>query len=67
MYTKDRRIESRSVCLTVPNQNYSKKFLRNSSSTNLECKPPGFNDKNVRKTIRQGIYVVFLQYELFKV
>ena len=59
MCTKDRKIENRSVCLTEPNQNSHKKFLRNSSPTNLECKPRGYNDKNVCKTIRQGIYVVF--------
>ena len=59
MCTKDRRIDSRSVCLTKPNQNSHKKFLRKSSPTNLECKPPGYNDRNVCKTIRQGIYVLF--------
>ena len=42
------------------------KFLRNSSVTNLECKPRGFNDINVCKTIRQKIHR-FLQYKLFKV
>ena len=61
MCTKDRRIENRSVCLTEPNQNSHKKFLRNSSPTNFECKPRGYNDRNVCKTNR------FLQYELFKV
>ena len=66
MCTKDMRIESRSVCLTEPNQNSHKKFLRKSSPTNLECKPRGYNDTNVCKTIRQGICLV-LQYELFKV
>ena len=64
MCTKDRRIESRSVCLTEPNQNSHKKFLRNSSPTNLECKPRGYNDRNVRKA---GNICRFLQYELFKV
>ena len=59
MYKKNKRIESRSVCLTEPNQNSHKKFLRNSSPKNLECKPHGYNDRNVCKTIRQGIYVVF--------
>ena len=59
MCTKDRRIENRSVCLTEPNQNSHEKFLRKSSPTNLECKPRGYNDKNVCKTIRQGIYVLF--------
>ena len=65
MCTKDKRIESRSVCLTnilgltEPNQNSHKKFLRKSSPTNLECKPRGYNDRNVCKTIRQGIYVLF--------
>ena len=59
MCTKDRRIESRSVCLTEPNQNSNKKFMCNSSPTNLECKPRGYNGRNLCKTIRQGIYVVF--------
>ena len=35
------------------------KFLRNSSVTNLECKPRGFNDRNVCKMIRQKINVAF--------
>ena len=59
MYKNDKRIESRSVCLTEPNQNSQIKFRRNSSPTNLECKPRGYNDRDVCKTIRQGIYVVF--------
>ena len=59
MCTKDRRIESRSACLTEPNQTSHKKFLRNSSPANLECKPRRYNDRNVCKAIRQGIYVVF--------
>ena len=34
-------IESSSVCLTEPNQNYPKKIRHNSSPANLECKPHG--------------------------
>ena len=66
MYKNDKKIESRSVCLTEPNQNSQKKFLRNSSPTNLECKPRGYNDRNVCKTIRQGIYVVFYNMNFSK-
>ena len=59
MCTKDRRTENRSVRLTELNQNSRKNFLLNSSPTNLEYKPRGYNDRNVCKTIRQGIYAVF--------
>ena len=37
MCTKDRRIESRSVYLTEPNQNSHKKFLRKSSQRILNA------------------------------
>ena len=60
MCTEGRRIKSRSVCLTEPNQIIQKKFPHNSSPTNLECKPRGLiAEINVCKTIRQKIYVVF--------
>ena len=39
MCIEGRRIESRSVCLTERKQNDQKKSTRNSSPTNLECKP----------------------------
>ena len=39
-------IESRSVCL-ITHKITHKKFLCNSSPTNLECKPRGSNDRNV--------------------
>ena len=40
---EDWGIESTPVCLTEPSQNYpkKKKIPRNSSPTNLECKPRG--------------------------
>ena len=39
MCTEGRRVESRSVCLTEPKQNYSKKITPNSSPANLEYQP----------------------------
>ena len=61
MCTEGRKIESRSACLTEPNQNYPKKNLRNSSLTSLECKPRGLMTEvhNVCKTIGQKIYATF--------
>ena len=61
MYTKDRRIESRLVCLTEPTQKLSiKKFgvtvfqrILNASHMDL------MTEINIRKTIRQKVYFFF--------
>ena len=61
MCTEGRRIESRSFCLTKPNQNHPNKIPRKTSLTHLECKPRGLmtETNNVCKTARQKMYAVF--------
>ena len=62
MCTEGRRIESRSVCLKEPKQNYPKKITCNSFPTNLECKPCKIMaENNVCETIRQKIYAAFYE------
>ena len=58
MRTVDRRIESRSVCLKEPKQNYPKTISRKSSPTNRKYKPRKIMAEIsiISKTIRQKIY-----------
>ena len=60
MCTEGRRIKSRSVCLTEPRQNDSKKISRNSSPTDLEYKSREVMAENniVCETTRQKIYML---------
>ena len=69
MCSEGRRIESRSVCLTQPNQNYPKKNFRAALLQQIlnASKPRGLmTEINVCKTIRQKIYAIFYDMKCSK-